>query len=296
MDGLFLPAMASGAVLAASVFWLAGLLTGRIRPTLGPAAAWARRVWAGPRRGGVRQRRIHRRRLTAAAVAALVVLAVSGMPVAALLTVLAVVGLPWLLGAGRLEAAAIERLEAVESWTRRLKDLVETGTGLQQGIISSATTAGPEIAVQVRGLAMALQAGQDLPTALRRLAGQLDDPHADEVIVALIAHAQVRGSRLGDVLDGIAAAAAEQASIRRAVHAERANARLTLKVLTAMVLAEFALGVLAPAYAAPYATATGQVVLALFSAAFIGLLLAARRLALPSRPARILALDPGGVR
>ncbi|GGJ89797.1 membrane protein [Pilimelia anulata] len=291
MDGLFLPAMVAGAVLAVSVLWLVGMLTGRLPRTLGPATAWARRGWRGPRRGGARERRIHRRRIAAAGLAALAVLAVSGMPVAAALTALAVGGLPWLLGAGKLEEAAIERLEAVESWTRRLKDLVETGTGLQQGIIASAATAAPEIAVEVRALAAALQAGQDLPAALRRLAGQLDDPHADEVVAALIAHAQVRGSRLGDVLDGIAAAAAEQASIRRAVHAERANARLTLKVLTAMVIAEFAVGVLAPAYAAPYATATGQVVLALFSAAFIGLLLAARKLALPRRPARILTLD-----
>ena len=83
---------------------------------------------------------------------------------------------------------------------------------------------------------------------------------------------------------------------RRAVHAERANARLTLKVLTGMVIAEFAVGVLAPAYSAPYATPTGQVVLAVFSAVFIGLLLLARKCSLPRRPSRILTLDAGGVR
>ncbi|GGK31508.1 hypothetical protein GCM10010124_25380 [Pilimelia terevasa] len=294
MDNL-LVAMAAGAMLAVCLFWTVAALTGRTPPGLGAVVGWASRLWAGHNRGGATERRIHRRRLGVAAIASLLVLAVSGMPVMAALTALTVAGLPWLLGAGALEEAAIGRLEAVESWTRRLKDLVDTGTGLQQGIIASAATAAPQIAAEVRALAMALQAGQPLPAALRRLAEALDDPNADEVVVALIAHAQVRGSRLGDVLEGIASAAAEQASLRRAVHAERANARLTLKVLTGMVAAEFAVGFLAPAYAAPYATAGGQLMLAVFSAAFIGLLLAARRLSMPRRPARILTLDTGGV-
>jgi hypothetical protein len=34
----------------------------------------------------------------------------------------------------------ITRLEAVETWTRRLKDLVRTGHGLISGIVTSART------------------------------------------------------------------------------------------------------------------------------------------------------------
>jgi Flp pilus assembly protein TadB len=138
-------------------------------------------------------------------------------------------------------------------------------------------------------MAMAVQAGQDLPSALRAFAADLDDTHADEVVVALIAHSQVRGQRLGDVLAGIADAASEQAATRRAVHAERATARMTLNALTGMVIAEFAFGLVSPTYAQPYATATGQGVLAACSAAFIGLLLVARKLSLPPKQDRILA-------
>ena len=52
MRELFLPAMAAGAGLAASVMWLVGLLTGRIQTRPSAMFDWARRLWAGPRRGG----------------------------------------------------------------------------------------------------------------------------------------------------------------------------------------------------------------------------------------------------
>ena len=107
---------------------------------------------------------------------------------------------------------------------------------------------------------------------------------------------EVGGSRARPVLSG--EAAVRDATVRfeseNAPPIEGINARLTLKVLTIMVVGEFAAGALAPAYAAPYRTPTGQLVLAVFSAVFIGILLAARQLALPRRPARILSLDSGG--
>ena len=286
---LLLPALAAGAALSASLLLLVGLLTGRIRPGRGTVGCWLARAWAGPRRASVRLRQARQRRLILAAIAALAVTVISAMPVLGLLTGLAVAGLPWLLGGGRVELTAIVRLEAIESWTRRVKDLVDTGSGLQQAIVTSAATAPGEIGPQVRGMAMAVQAGQDLATALRAFAAELDDTHADEVVVALIQHSQVRGQRLGDILAGIADAASDQAATRRAVHAERAGARMTLNVLTGMVIAEFAFGLSSPAYSAPYATAVGQVVLAVCSAAFIALLLVARKMSLPPNLDRILA-------
>lgn len=287
---LLVLAVVAGAGLAGGVVLAVGAMTGVVEA--GPFAdsrivRWVVWIWCGPHRSAA-ARTAHQRRLVAAGVLVLLVWLVTGMPVVAALVGLAVAGLPWLLGAGKLEEAAIGRLEAVESWTRRLKDIVDTGTGLQQAIVTSVATAPTDIADEVRDLAARLQAGQDATDALYRFADDLDDQHADEVIAALIQHLTVRGARLGDVLAGIADAAAEQVATRRAVHAERANSRLTLNVLTGMVCAEFVIGALVPDYARPYATGVGQVILLGASAAFIALLLLARSVSLPRRPARFL--------
>lgn len=66
--------------------------------------------------------------------------AVTQWPVAALIVVAAVIGLPYLLGSAKVAARAIDRVEAIEEWTRRLADVLATGVGLEQGILASATT------------------------------------------------------------------------------------------------------------------------------------------------------------
>ena len=288
---LTLLALLAGSGLAIGVLAFVAVLTGR---TDGWSIAWpgrllaaARSLWVGPHRSPVLRRR-HQHRLIAAAIAAAVVWVISGMPVAGLLIGMAIPGLPWLLSAGKLEQTAIGRLEAVEAWTRRLKDIVDVGTGLQQAIVSSVDSVPADIESEVRDLAARLQAGHDPTDALYRFADDLADQHADEVIVALIQHLTMRGARLGDVLVGIADAAAEQIVTRREVHAERANARFTLRFLTGMVIAEFAFGALAPTYVAPYATGTGQAILLVASATFVGLLIAARQASLPRRSTRFL--------
>jgi Flp pilus assembly protein TadB len=288
-------ALLAGAGLGVGVLAVIAVLTGRTSTT-GPVwparvGAGLRSAWHGPHRSPLLRRR-HQQRLVAAAVAAAVVWLVTGMPVAGLLIGLAIPGLPWLLGAGKVEQAAIARLEAVQSWTRRLKDIVDVGTGLHQAIVSSVDTVPAEIEDEVRDLAARLQAGHDPTDALYFFADALADEHADEVIAALIQHLSVRGARLGDVLVGIADAAAEQIVTRREVHAERANARFTLRFLTGLVVAEFALGALAPTYVTPYKSGVGQAVLLVASATFVALLVAARQASLPRRPTRLLARTP----
>ena len=289
---MILLGLLAGVGMAVGALLIVGILTGRYiprRPTgSGRVATWARRVWRGPYRGD-RERRDHQRRIVVAAVIGVLVWLFTAMPVIGLLVAVAIPGLPWLLGAGKLEQAAIDRLEATESWTRRLKDLVDTGTGLQQAIVDSVETVPVQIEPEVRDLAARIQAGHDPIDALYLFADDLDDQYADEVVASLLQHLTVRGARLGEILVGIADAAAEQVATRREVHSERANGRLTLNVLTAMAGAVFALGVLVPEYVRPYATGVGQLILLAAVSAFIGLLLLARRVNLPRRPTRFLS-------
>src|SRR5690242_8316254 len=62
-----------------------------------------------------------------ALVAGLAAWLVTGWPVAAAITGVTVVGLPILLSTGRDAARAINRIEAVEEWTRRLADVLVVG-------------------------------------------------------------------------------------------------------------------------------------------------------------------------
>ncbi|NIL64788.1 hypothetical protein HCB39_26970 [Salinispora arenicola] len=68
---------------------------------------------------------------------------------AAPLVAVAVPGVPWLLSAGREEQRTIARVEAVEAWTRRLRDVEDSGVGLQEAIVDTAQTAPAAIAADV---------------------------------------------------------------------------------------------------------------------------------------------------
>lgn len=91
---------------------------------------------------------------------------ISGIPVAAPLVAVAVPGVPWLLSAGREEQRTIARVEAVEAWTRRLRDVEDSGVGLQEAIVDTAQTAPAAIAADVQLLAARIQAGWDVEAAL----------------------------------------------------------------------------------------------------------------------------------
>lgn len=284
-------ALLAGVTLATGVVLLVGLLTGRIGVSTGSGESstsrWVRRVWQGPYRNASARRK-HQRLLAAGAVTAVVVWLYTGVPVYALVVALAVPGLPWLLGAGAIEKDAIARLQAIESWTRRLRDLVARGMGLQQAIVTSLDNAPPEIYAEVRELALRLQAGSDITDSLYAFAADLDDEHADEIIASLIQHANLRGTRLGEQLGQAANDAAAEAAQRQEIYAERANGRMTMTVLTSALVALFAGGLAMPGYIAPFGRGVGQIVLAVGIVLCVGLLLAGRSLNLPKRGERIL--------
>src|SRR4051812_29795765 len=90
-------------------------------------AAGLLRVEPAPSRHRPRVRRsVHGRwarwRWVAAAAAGLLGFAVTGWPVVGLIVAAAVVGLPFLLGSEKSAARAIDRVQAIEEWTRRLAD------------------------------------------------------------------------------------------------------------------------------------------------------------------------------
>lgn len=276
------------AVAVAGVILVVAGLRGTTAPPgpPSPVVERLRRLWAGNGHTTA-QRRTHQALLVGATVTAAVTYAVTTTPAVALLAGAAVPAVPWLWHVGRREQQAIVRVEALGSWTRRLKDQLSTGAGLVSAIVATAHTAPPPIAEPVRTLAARLQTGASPQRALHRFATELDDPVAEQVVAALLLHLHDRGERLGDVLSAIATDTAKQVSMRREVYAKRTQPRNTVRFMTVfslVVVVILARGDLMSAYATP----RGQLVLLLLVAAFVAVLTWVRAMSQPPSTHRFL--------
>jgi Flp pilus assembly protein TadB len=220
---------------------------------------------------------------------------VTAWPVAALIVAATVWGLPILLGTSGVAAAGIDRVEALEEWTRRLSDVLVVGVGLEQGIAATVRTCPQHLQGEVSALAARLDARWSTEAALRAFADDLDDATGDLVVATLILGARRRGPGLARVLAAVADSVAEEVAMRRRVEAERAKPRTTARAVTLITLVVVAVGALNGTYLAPYGTLLGQLVLAMIACGFIASLAWMRaltltrpqpRLFLPTEPAR----------
>ncbi|NLT56887.1 MAG: type II secretion system F family protein [Actinomycetales bacterium] len=299
-----LVAAAAGAAIVAGLMCITAGFR-RVPPRTGPSP-WARlRTWllptlatsrdtTGTGAGGVDRARVgwstvwSRWRWPIAAAVGVVAWLVTAWPVAAAIAVLVVIGVPVLLSTPAVAAAGIDRIEAVEEWTRRLADVLVTGVGLEQAITATAATCPARLQREVGALVARLQARWDVETALRAFAADLDDATADLVVATLILGARRRGPGLARVLAAVADSVAAEVAMRRGVEAERARPRATARAVTLITLAVIAFGALNTTYTRPYGTPTGQLALAVITAGFAGALWWMRAMTLPARGFRLL--------
>ena len=249
-----------------------------------------RRFWLGPGRTA-RQRAVHQSLLIAAAVAGAVTWLLTGWPVGGLIVALAIPGIPWLFSASTAEKRAVARLGALEAWTRRVSDYVRNGIGLQAAIIATARAAPPLIDHEVRRLAARLQAGMDPEEALRAFADELNDYGCDEVVAPLIMQLSDAGEGLHLALSDVAQGLAEEISTRATVDGERSTARYTVRFLTGATIGLIAFGAINSAYAAPYKTFTGQLILVGLAVLYMILMLWVRALTMPEHRPRLLRAE-----
>src|SRR5215475_299484 len=147
MTPLTLLAALAGAVAAGGIMCLAAYAAGGAQPAGSPPARW---------RTTLRRWRVRPRTAVVAAAAGLVAFAVTGWPVAGLATVPAVIAVPRIVSR-RPARARIAKLEALESWTRRLADVLAASRGLEDALTHSTDYAGPAIAAPVQELATRLR-------------------------------------------------------------------------------------------------------------------------------------------
>lgn len=276
----------AGVAGAATIAGLFLIVAGFLHHAAPPQPPSRLRVTVADVRGASRRRGM---RVALGLVAGAVGWLMTGWPVIGLAVAVAAPAIPWMVRGGNADTA-VQRLEALEQWTRRLADLLVVGAGIEQALIASVRTAPTPIAADVAALAAALQARTPTEQALRGFADRLSDPAGDLVAAALILAARRRGRGLATVLDGLARALADEVSVRRGIESDRAKPRTTARAVTIVaLLAAGGLIFLDRSYVAPFATATGQLVLALVCCVFFGAFTWMHRLADVGAGRRFLA-------
>jgi Flp pilus assembly protein TadB len=213
--------------------------------------------------------------------------AVTGWPVAALGTAVAVIALPRMLG-GRAAQRRLARLEALEAWTRQLADALTAGRGIEDALLSSADDPPGPIADEVAALRRRLEYRTPTEAALRAFADELAHPVGDTIVASLLIASQLRGRGLHQVLTTLAATVAKQVAMEREIDAERATHRTTAVWVVAALGLYTGFAVLNRDYVAPFGTFFGQLMLGVVALLYAGTLLWLHRLASPARAFRFL--------
>ncbi len=254
---------------------------------------WPRTAEGAEGRGGGPARRFEpsggHRALVIVALAGGVVAAMgTRWPVAGPMAAVAIYGLPKLFGR-TAASTAIERVEAIATWTEMLQATLTASAGLGQAIVATAPLAPLPIRPATTRLAGRLGAGMQSREALLQFADELADPSADRVVCALLLAAAARAQRLGDLLAALADATRDEVALRLRIETSRAAVRSGVRtVLVFSVAFALVLTVLAHAYLAPFGTAQGQLVLIGVGILYtVGLTLMVA-LARPPAPVRLL--------
>jgi hypothetical protein len=224
--------------------------------------------------------------------ACLVVLVMSGWPVASI-----VVGIGACWGVAewqrrqRAGANEIVRLDALASWIENVRDVLMAGEQPIGAINSTVTASAPVIRPHVRRLAVGL-GRQDPELVFRRFADDLDDPLGD-LVAAGLSIAIRRGARTVPVLTALAEQTRQQVDRRRLIEAERAPTRREVQALT-LIMGTLVLGLLVfgrSEYLDAYDSAGGQLFLGVALAGYAALIVRVQRLAAFPRPSRFLTTE-----
>ena len=267
-----IPGLGGAMVVAGLIGVILGLRPTPVRP---PAATRSRVPFAGRL---ARMSRRTRMLLIAGLVAGLLVALLTGWFIAIVLAPAVVVGLPTLLSAPP-SASRINRLEAMEEWTRSLSGVLTVGVGLEQALIATLRSTPDAIRPEVNQLVARLRARWSTEQALRAFADQLDDATGDLIAANLILGARRRGAGLATVLDSLAESVAADVRARRAIEADRAKPRATARWVTIITVSVLGFLALTGEYVQPYTTPFGQVILVVLLVAYVATLIWMRSMA-----------------
>lgn len=212
---------------------------------------------------------------------------VTGWTLALIAVPLAFVGIPMLLSnAGA--ASRIDRLEAMEEWTRSLSGVLTVGIGLEQALVTTERSTPTAIRPEVQRLVARLRSRWNTEEAIRVFADELDDATGDLVAANLILAARRRGAGLSQVLESLAESVAADVRARRQIEADRAKPRATARWVTIISVGVLVVLAISGTYVEPYRSPLGQVTLVVLLFAYVATLVWMKRMAIGKPLARFL--------
>ena len=275
------PALAAALIVAGAI----GVLVG-VRGTPEKAAAPTRRRTPGVARVQSMTKRTQKLLLVGVGVGLLVAI-LTGWVVAIILVPALIAGLPWLLSSPEANDK-IERLQAMEEWTRSLSGILTAGAGLEQALIATLRSTPEQIRPEVARLASRLRARWSTEDALRAFADEVDDATGDLISANLILAARRRGAGLAAVLEALAESVAADVRARREIEADRAKPRATARAVTFITLGVLGFLALNGDYIEPYRSPLGQMILLTLLALYVATLIWMKRMALGGKLPRFI--------
>lgn len=212
------------------------------------------------------------------AAAGLLIALLTGLLAAIIVIPMALVGLPYLLGSPGT-AARIEKLDALEQWTRSLSGLLAAAAGLEEAITLSQRSVPEAIRPEVTALAGRLRARMSPQDAFRAFADDFNDETGDRAAAYLMVAAKRRGSGLTTILDSLAESVAVDVSARRRIDVEQKKPLGRVRSVTAITATVIGLMFFTGENVAPYWTPLGTLVLVTLLTAYGLCLLWLRRMA-----------------
>lgn len=263
---LVICALAGAVVVVGVIGVIVGLRPAPPRPRAGPQRG--RLPFASVVTGMSRRTRIL---LAVGAGVGVLITVLTGWAIALFVAPAAIVGLPTLLAAPP-STARIDKLEALEEWTRALAGVLTVGVGLEQALTATLRSTPDAIRPEVTALVARLRARMSTDQALRAFAEDLDDTTGDLVAANLILGARRHGQGLASVLESLAESVAADVLARRAIEADRAKPRSSARWVTIITVSVLAILMLTGDYIAPYGTPAGQLILATLLSGYVALL------------------------
>lgn len=197
-----------------------------------------------------------------------VALTATGWPVGGIMAVVATLVLPGILGGKAARQRAIDRTEAIASWTEMIRDSIVAASGLEEGIVATAPVAPAPIATEVRTMVRRLD-HQRLPDALVAFGEDLNHPSGDLVVAALVIASRMEAADLSGLLSRLADATRGEARMRIRVEVGRTRVRTASKVIVGVVAtAVVFLAIANRSYLTVYDSVGGQVMLAIVGGIF----------------------------
>ena len=219
---------------------------------------------------------------------------VTGWALALIAVPLACVGVPMLLSNSGA-AARIDRLEAMEEWTRSLSGVLTVGIGLEQALVATERSTPSAIRPEVQRLVARLRSRWNTEEAIRSFADELDDATGDLVAANLILAARRRGAGLAQVLESLAESVSADVRTRRQIEADRAKPRATARWVTIISVGVLVILAISGTHVEPYRSPLGQVILVTLLTAYVATLVWMKRMAIGKPLARFLIGAPGSV-